>query len=63
MQARMNSPQTYTCTYKHYIYTYMTHSHFLLQNIRSDLRLELNLKDLQVDTFLFSAIAVMPNGP
>ena len=40
-----------------------THPHFLLQNIRSDLRLELNLKDLQVDTCLFSAIAVLPTGP
>ncbi len=40
-----------------------THPRFLLQNIRSDLRLELNLKDLQVDTCLLSAIAVMPTGP
>jgi hypothetical protein len=31
--------------------------------IRSELRLELNLKNLQVDTCLFSAIAVLPTGP
>jgi hypothetical protein len=40
-----------------------THPHLLFQNIRSDLLLELNLKDLQVDTCLFSAITVLPTGP
>ena len=40
-----------------------THPHYRLQNLRSDLRVELNLKDQQVETCFFSAIAVLPTGP
>ena len=39
------------------------HPHYRLQNLRSDLRVELNLKDQQVETCLFSVIAVLPTGP
>lgn len=38
------------------------HPHYRLQDLRSDLRVELNLKDPQVETCLFSAIMVLPNG-
>ena len=40
-----------------------THPQYRLQDLRSDVRLELNLKDLQMETCLFSAIAVLPTGP
>ena len=40
-----------------------THPHYRLQDLRSDVRPELNLKDLQMDTCLFSAIVVLPTGP
>ena len=39
------------------------HRHFRLQDLRSDLRVELNLKDLQVESCLFSATVVLPTGP
>ena len=39
------------------------HPHYRLQDLRSDMRVELNLKDPQVETCLFSAILVLPNGP
>ena len=39
------------------------HPHYRLQNLRSDLRVELNLKDPHVETCFFSAIAVLPTGP
>ncbi len=37
-----------------------SHPQYRLQDLRSDVRLELNLKDLQMETCLFSAIAVLP---
>ena len=39
------------------------HSHYRLQDLREDLKVDINLKDQQLATCLFSASVVMPNGP
>jgi hypothetical protein len=38
------------------------HPHFRLQNLRSDLRVEINLRDQEIATSLFSASVVLPAG-
>lgn len=39
------------------------HPNYRLQDLRSDLRVGLNLKNLQTETCLFSATMVLPSGP